>query len=85
MLQVRKFSFKPITIVKCDPLSTNLTLPTNFEFELEALFIHTGRFPAKLRLFHQCITGILHCIILNYEAQPHYYKDSISLNSQAGQ
>ena len=48
-------------------------------------FIRTGRFPAKLRLLHQGVTGGLHCIILNYEARLCYYKDAISLNSQAGQ
>ena len=48
-------------------------------------FIHTGHFPAKLRLLHQGVTGGLHCIILNYEARLCYYKDAISLNSQAGQ
>ena len=34
----------------CDPLSENLALCANIEFELEAIFIRTGRFPAKLRL-----------------------------------
>ena len=48
-------------------------------------FIRTGRFPAKLRLLHQRVTGGLHCIILNYEARLCYYKDDISSNSQAGQ
>ena len=48
-------------------------------------FIRTGHFPAKLRLLHQGVTGGLHCIILNYEARLCYYKDAISLNSQAGQ
>ena len=48
-------------------------------------FIRTGRFPAKLRLLYQCVTEGLHCIILNYEARLCYYKDAISLNSQAGQ
>ena len=48
-------------------------------------FIRTGRFPGKLRLLHQGVTGGLHCIILNYEARLCYYKDAISLNSQAGQ
>ena len=48
-------------------------------------FIRTGRFPAKLRLLHQGVTEGLHCIILNYEARLGYYKDAISLNSQAGQ
>jgi len=48
-------------------------------------FIRTGRFPAKLRLLHQGVTGGLHCIILNYEARLCYYKDAISMNSQAGQ
>ena len=41
-----------------------------------------GRFLAKLRLLHQGVTGGLHCIILNYEAQLCYSKDAISLNSQ---
>ena len=48
-------------------------------------FILTGRFLAKFRLLHQGVTGGLHCIILNYEARLCYYKDTISLNSQAGQ
>ena len=50
-------------------------------------FICRGRFPAKLRLLYQGVTGGLHCIILNYEAQLcyMYYKDATSLNSQAGQ
>ena len=48
-------------------------------------FIRTGHFLAKLRLLHQSVTGGLHCIILSYEAQLCYYKDAISLNSQAGQ
>ena len=48
-------------------------------------FIRTGRFPAKLRLLHQRVTGSLDCIILNYEAQLYYYKDDVSLNSQACQ
>ena len=34
MLQVRKFSFKHVTIVKCDPLSKNLTI---IEFELQTV------------------------------------------------
>ena len=34
---------------------------------------------------HQRVTGGLHCIILNYEAQLCYYKGNISSNSQAGQ
>ena len=45
-------------------------------------FIRTGRFSAKLRLLHQGVTGVLHCIILDYEARLCYYKDAISLNSQ---
>ena len=68
-----------------EPLSENLALPTNIEFELEAIFIRTGRFPAKLRSLYQGVTGGLHCIILNYEARLCYYKDAISLNSQASQ
>ena len=48
-------------------------------------FICTGRFPTKLRLLHQGVTGGLHCIVLNYDIQLCYYKDTISLNSQAGQ
>ena len=71
----------------CDLLSENPALPANIEFELEAitLYIHRGRFPAKLRLLHQGVTGGLHYIILNHEAQLCYYEDAISLNSQAGQ
>ena len=68
-----------------DPLSKNSALSTNIEFELETiLFIRTGRFPTKLRLLHQGVTGGLHCIVLNYDIQLCYYKDTISLNSQAG-
>ena len=48
-------------------------------------FIWTRHFPAKLRLLHQCFTGGLHCIILNYEARLCYYEDDISSNSEAGQ
>ena len=48
-------------------------------------FIRIGRFSAKLRLLHQGVTGVLHCITLNYETRLCYYKDAISLNSQAGQ
>ena len=48
-------------------------------------FIRTGRFPAKLRLLHQRVTGGLYCIMLNYEAWLCYYSDDISSNSQAGQ
>ena len=47
-------------------------------------FIRTGRFPAKLRLLHQCVTGGLDSIVLNYEARVCYYNDDISSNSQAG-
>ena len=48
-------------------------------------FICAGRFSAQLRLLHQGITAGLDFIILNYEARLCYYKDAISLNSQAGQ
>ena len=48
-------------------------------------FICTGHFPGKLRLLHQGVTGGLHCTIMDYEARLCYYKDAISLNSQAGQ
>ena len=48
-------------------------------------FIYTGRFPAKLRLLHQAVTGSLYCIVLNYGAQLCYYKDAIGSNSQASQ
>ena len=34
----------------CDPLIENPALCANIEFELEAIFIRTGRFPGKLRL-----------------------------------
>ena len=52
---------------------------------VRANFIRTGRFPAKLELLNQGVTGGFHYIILNYEALLCYYKDAISLNLQAGQ
>ena len=47
-------------------------------------FIRTGRFPAKLRLLHQRVTGGLHCMMLNYKGRLCYYNNDISSNSQAG-
>ena len=46
----------------CDLLSENPALCANIEFALEAIFIRTGRFPAKLRLLHQRVTrlGLYH-------------------------
>ena len=71
---------------KSDLLSKNPGLPANTEFELEAILsIHEGRFPTKLRLLHQAVTGSLYCIVLNYVAQLCYYKDSIGSNSQVNQ
>ena len=49
----------------CDPLSENLALRANIEFELEAILSMQVVF--QLRLLHQCVTGGLDCIILNYE------------------
>ena len=43
----------------CDPLSENPALCANIQFELEAIFIHTGHSPAKLRLLHQRVTNII--------------------------
>ena len=54
----------------------------HYPFEIT---LHTGRFWAKLRLLNQHVTGELDCIILNYKARLCYYKEDISLNSQAGQ
>ena len=71
---------------KSDLLSKNPGLPANTEFELEAILsIHAGRFPTKLRLLHQAVTGSVYCIVLNYVAQLCYYKDSIGSNSQVNQ
>ena len=68
-----------------DPLSRNSAISANIEFEIRDDFIRTGCFLTKLRLLHQGVTGGLHCIVLNYDIQLCYYKDTISLNSQAGQ
>ena len=53
----------------CDPLSENPAVPTNVEFELEAILSVQVVFQLrKLTLLHQRVTGGLYCIILNYEA-----------------
>ena len=75
---------KKITSI-CDPLNENSALPRNYLIRVRGVFIQTGHFPARLRLLHPHVTGGLHYIILNYETRLCYYKDTISLNSQAGQ
>jgi len=69
-----------------DPLSENPALPANIESELEAILsvqvvfqLNSDYCPKK------SVKGGLHHIILNYKAWLCYYKDAISLNSQAGQ
>ena len=70
----------------CDPLSENPALPTNIEFELEAILSVQVIFQLNSDYCTKVvITGGLHCIILNYEARLCYYKDAISMNLQAGQ
>ena len=68
---------------KCDLLSENPALSAKIEFELEAILFVQVIF----QLNSDCCTKVegLHCIILNYEARLGYYKDAISLNSQADQ
>ena len=78
MLQVRQFKF---TIVKCDPLSKNLALHALNELSYRRFYLYRS-FP---RLLHQRVTGAFHCIILNYKARLYYYKEAVSLISQAGQ
>ena len=76
---------RKVTYENCDSLSENPALPANTEFKLETILSVQVIFQLNSRLLHQGVTGGLHCIILNYEARLCYYKDAISLNSQAGQ
>ena len=80
MLVNSKSSYKQENAMKVSTLTLVLVLN-----EYVLLPIQTDRFPAKLRWLHQCVTGGLHYIILNYEARLCYCKDTISLNSQADQ
>ena len=67
---------KDITI--SDLLSENPALPTNIEFELEAILSVHVIFQLKSDYCTKVvITGGLHCIKLNYEGQLCYYKDAI--------
>ena len=70
----------------CDLLSKKPALPANSEFELEAILSVQVVFQLISDYCTKAlIRGGLHCIILNYEARLGYYKDTITLNSQAGQ
>ena len=66
----------------CDLLSENLALPANIEFDLEAILSVQVVFQLNSDYCTKVLQG---ACILNYEAQLCYYKDAISLNSQAGQ
>ena len=50
---------------------------------MRALAVHSPALPFHWPAceLYQGVTGGLHCIILNYEAWPCYYKDTISLNN----
>ena len=76
---------KTVYCTICDLLSENLALPANIEFELEVILSVQVVFQLNSDYCTKVLTGSLHCIILNYEARLCYYKDAISLNSQAGQ
>ena len=61
--------------LRVGPFSSRIQLYC-IEFEFEAIIsMHAGRFPAKLGLLHQHVTGGLLCIVLNYEACLCYYED----------
>ena len=66
---------------KCEPLSENLALPTNIKFQLEAILSVQIVFQLNSGYCTKVLQG---AIIRNYEARVCYYKDAISLNSQAG-
>ena len=58
--------------------SENQALPANKKSVQVVFQLNTD-------LLHQRGQGGLHCTVLNYESRLCYYKDAISLNSQAGQ
>ena len=69
-----------------DTLSEIPPLPANIKFESEAILSEQVVFQLNSDYCTKVvITGGLHCIILYYEARLCFYKDAISLNSQAGQ